>query len=100
MPRALPASLYDDDQRQRLRVCIGLQLQRLWHAVIFEDEIVGGEGEDRFAGFGFHQRGDEHYGRARANSILWLRSVAALLFARRVGSKASALVLRVNGWSG
>ena len=69
MPRALPTSLHNYDQRQRLRVRIGLQLQSLRHAVICEDEIVGGEREDSLAGLGFNQRGDEHDSRAGANSI-------------------------------
>ena len=69
MPRALPAGLHNDDQRQRLRIRISLQMQALPHAVICEDEIVGGERKDSPAGFGFHQGGDEHDSGDGANSI-------------------------------
>ncbi len=58
--RAGASNLYRNDQGQRLAIGILLERELLGNIVIREQEVVGGQGEDRLACLGSHQCGNEH----------------------------------------
>ena len=62
MARARASDLHRNDQGQRLAVGILLERELLRDIVVGQQEVVGGQGVDRFPGLGPHQRRNEHQG--------------------------------------
>jgi hypothetical protein len=60
------ADFDDNDEGEGLAACVLLEGELLWDAVVVEDEVFGGEGEDEISGFAADECGNEDQSRACA----------------------------------